>query len=214
MIFQNSNIEIFTFKFYGMFYLVMDGNHPYRYIDAIDSQKHILLLYEEPEYAKILEFRFIYNGIMNNQPSIYAMHDDVKLIEEEMDSFGIDVSSAKKRGLLYVYNIPDPRDHPDGFMKGSETILSTITNGLSNYRLVSRLISSIDNIAASTANIILEQTYHKLFSALNCTLLCPYNISEIPYHIQKEWFRNILANHHGVIFAPKLDSGIAFDMCK
>ncbi|GIU72538.1 MAG: hypothetical protein KatS3mg003_2017 [Candidatus Nitrosocaldaceae archaeon] len=187
---------------------------PYKYIDAINTKKHITLIYEEPEWAKILEFRFIYNGIRNNEPSIYAMHDDVEYIEEEMRNFGIDVDNAKENGLLHIYKIPDPRDSDKPLIERANDIIQEITYGLSNYRVVCRLISNIDSVAAFIANISIEETYHRFFDKLNCKLICPYYISEIPQLIRKEWLVNILKNHHGVIFAPRFGYGIAFDLNK
>ena len=34
---------------------------PFRYVDAIEHKQHILLLYEDAAYARLIEFRFIKN---------------------------------------------------------------------------------------------------------------------------------------------------------
>ena len=190
---------------------MQDSYHPYDYINSLKRSKHVTLLYEEPEYAKILEFQFINNGIRKGEPSIYAMHDDVEIIEEEMKDFGIDVDHAKSKGLLFIYNIPDPREYKD-LLKRAEEIYSRVTRGLSRYRLVCRLVESVDSIDACLAVKLLEGTWHKIFDELDCILLCPYYILEVPRSIFKDWFVSILQNHHGVIFAPKMDYGIAFDL--
>jgi hypothetical protein len=46
--------------------------NPVKFIDALKNHKHIVLLYEDREMAKKIEYRFIKNGLGKGQHCIYT----------------------------------------------------------------------------------------------------------------------------------------------
>jgi len=69
------------------------NRNPLKFLDSIDDYKHIVLFYEEPESGRMIQFRFIKNGLLKGQHCIYTIHEnmDIPLIENEMTNSGIDV---------------------------------------------------------------------------------------------------------------------------
>ena len=51
-------------------------NVPLRFVNSLDTNKHILLLYNDPEYAKRIEFQFIGNGLAKGEHCVYATEED------------------------------------------------------------------------------------------------------------------------------------------
>jgi hypothetical protein len=47
-----------------------------KFIDTLEEKQHIMLLYEDPEYAKIIEFKFIKRGLERGEDCIFATSDD------------------------------------------------------------------------------------------------------------------------------------------
>lgn len=80
--------------------------NPLTYIDSLDSKKHLLLVYNDPKFGKTIQFRFISNGLIKEKHCIFLTHGKTRLIEEEMEKFGINVIHFKKRKMLHIYQIP------------------------------------------------------------------------------------------------------------
>ena len=99
LIFQNDNNTLYK--------------DPLKFIDTLDSSKHIVLYYENPKAGKKIQFRFIRNGFLKGENCIYTTHEnDTNLIEFEMVNDSIDVEDYNKRGLLKIFKIPDIMKHP------------------------------------------------------------------------------------------------------
>ncbi len=82
-----------------------DSYHiPIKFVDSLDSKKHIALFYEEPEYARMIEFRFIKNGLENGEQCVYATEEDSGSIVLEMLSYGIPLECFQNKKLR-IYQI-------------------------------------------------------------------------------------------------------------
>ncbi len=76
------------------------------FIDNLDTtvHRHLVMFYEEPEYAKLVQMRFIDDGLERGECCIYVVHDEQDLLftRREMIAYGIDVDEYDKRGLLHL----------------------------------------------------------------------------------------------------------------
>jgi hypothetical protein len=45
---------------------------PIEFIDSLDEKKHIMLYYDDSECARLVEFRFLKNGLARGESCIYA----------------------------------------------------------------------------------------------------------------------------------------------
>jgi len=192
---------------------------PLEFINTLDdTKKHIVIYYEKEIIGKYIKFKFLKNGLLNEETCIYCIYkkDNNKDIENEMINNGIDVDYFSKRGLLTIFRIPNLFEHPKGLLKGAQEILNEIFSNVNTkrpFRLVIRMIEYLDTKEKIEANLRLEQFCHSIFDRFNGKMLCYYNFDPYPMDINNKWTEIILQNHHSAIFiADDLEVGIAFDM--
>lgn len=53
----------------------LENSPPIKFIDNLNGPKHIVQFYEDSEYAKIVKFRFIKNGLEKKQFCIYIANE-------------------------------------------------------------------------------------------------------------------------------------------
>ena len=188
--------------------------YPTKFVDTLDEKKHILLLYEEPEYEKLVKFRFINNGLLRGEHGIILTHDeDVKSIEDEMLYIGIDVYGFKLKNLLHIHKISNPADDPDGVLSGAKKIWSRISANLeSPFRVVGRFMPEVNTVQQIESEMILERYWHEGFSNFRSSFMCTYHVEEIEATRRGEWLSSLMQYHHAMIFATKLGGGMAFGM--
>src|SRR3989442_13856054 len=104
------------------------NRNPLKFLDSLDDYKHMVLFYEKPESGRMIQFRFIKNGLLKGQHAIYITHEgtNITLIENEMTKSGIDVDHFKKKKLLYIRQIPDPRNYREGSWIAYDKIIKDI----------------------------------------------------------------------------------------
>ncbi|MDQ6722801.1 MAG: MEDS domain-containing protein [Thermoproteota archaeon] len=188
--------------------------NPLKFIDTLESSKHIVLYYENPKFGKKIEFRFIRNGLLKGESCIFATREeDIDFIKFEMTNDSINVANYTKRGLLKIFKLPDIMKHPDGVMRGAEEAMDKMFTGLiPPFRLVMRMTDKVNTEEQIIANLVLEQKYHFNFDKFDGLVLCTYDINEIPINTHGKWVEIILKNHHSAIFATGIiEEGIAFD---
>ena len=190
---------------------------PLFFIDSLSrcNYKHIVLYYENYEYSKKIQFKFIKNGLLNIENCIYITQDDnISSIENEMISHGIDVDTFYEKGFLHIYKMPNLLDYQKGVMKGFDEFMEKILSGLKPpYRLVGRIIDVINTKEQIEANLEIEKNLHSKFDQFNGIVLCTYDVRKIPTNTNAKWLEDILNSHHSAIFVTETpEQGIAFDM--
>ena len=81
-----------------------------KFIDTVESPQHIAFFFNDPEYARVLEFQFLKNGLKKGEQCMYATDDDPFVIISKMSHYGINVETYLKNNTLHVYQIPDPKN--------------------------------------------------------------------------------------------------------
>lgn len=186
----------------------MDSLNPVQFIDTVKTGNHIVLFYEELEYARMLEFRFLGNGLARGEPAIYVSNEDPAFIENEMEGSGIDVRSVKKNNLLRILNITDLLK--DGPMD-AQKFWDRITAGLQPpLRVVTRPIYAMNTVDGILAELEVERHFQAKFADLGCALVCLYDVMEIEDIRRGKWMAELLKIHHGAIFAPSLGKGLGY----
>lgn len=193
------------------------------FIDSVATCKHMVLFYEEPEYAYKIEFRFLRGGLQKGHACIYTVHeeDEAKIVERRMKDNGIDVERFRSKNLLHILKVNNPMSHPEGELKGAEEIMASriapmLRNGTTTH-IVSRLIPQVKTEKERMANVNIEHKYHSIFDNLNISLMCPYPVEDIQSELESDngrasWMKGLLCNHHAVIYALKLSKGIALNL--
>ena len=193
------------------------NRNPLKFLDTLDDFKHIVLFYEEPESGRMIQFRFIKNGLLEGQHCIYTTHENmnIPLIENEMTNSGIDVEGYKKTNLLHICQIPDPGSFREGSVKAYDKSVKGILADLkqpSRFRMVSRAIPEVKKEEQITDELDVERSYNSTFDSFGGSLLCSYLVEEIEPRKRGKWITELLQNHHIAIFIRKSGDGIAFNL--
>lgn len=187
---------------------------PVRFIDTLNYYKHIILYYENQEFGKKIQFRFIKNGLLKGENCGYiTIENDMALIVNDMMNNDINVKNFVKKGLLKICKILDVIKHPIDVIEGSEEIIDRMLTDLNPpFRLVVKLIDKLNTNEQIKANLSYEQKYHINFDKFNGLVLCTYDASKNPVCTDGKWVETILNNHHSSIFiTDAVGEGIAFD---
>jgi hypothetical protein len=192
-----------------------DHHDPLKFIDMLSGHKHIVLFYEELEAARIVESRYLKNGLLKGQAGIHIAPDDIDLssIENEMTNNGIDVESFVKKGVLHIRQVSDTRKDQGGKVKRFENIAMEILDDLKPpFRAVVIHVSEVNTEEQMASKLVAEHSYHSSFSSFGGSLLCSYPVEQIEPKRRGKWIEDILKNHHSAIFLTKPGEGIAFNM--
>src|SRR5215472_6958755 len=80
---------------------------PINFVRKVKHGKHIVLFYEEPEYARIISFEFIKSGLSQRERCIYVSEEEKETVQREMSDAGINVDQFTKNDLLSIHQIPN-----------------------------------------------------------------------------------------------------------
>ena len=181
---------------------------PMKFVDSLDTKKHVVLVYDDQSFGKMIQFRFISNGLKNGENCIYLTHGDPETIKTEMDESGIDVKEFVQKNILHIQQISSPEKDPKGILVGYENIIKQVTTDRKPpYRIVGRMMPSIGQEVAMSVQIAIERLTHAIFENLNSTVLCEYDFNEIPTKDHKMWLGRLYSHHHAAIVSTR--SGIA-----
>jgi hypothetical protein len=191
---------------------------PLKFVDTLSDQKHIVLFYEELEAARIVEYRYLKDGLLKGQNVIHITPDDMSIssIENEMTNNGIDVESFIKKGLLHIHQVSTTRNDQDGEVKRFENIAKDILDNLRSpsrsLRAVVIHVSEVNTEQQIESKLAVEHSYHSSFHSFGGSLLCSYPVKQIEPKRRGKWIEDILKNHHSAIFVTKPGEGLAFNM--
>jgi MEDS: MEthanogen/methylotroph, DcmR Sensory domain len=187
---------------------------PLRYIDSIGNQKqHIALFYEEPEYARLIEFRFIKNGLLSGQQCIYATEEDSGSVVLRFLNYGIPLGCFLSKQLRVLQIRETCGDRNEIYKKCKKDLESIFEGLLPPFRIVSRIVPNVGTIDGISVELELEKSTHRHFNDFCGSLICPYDISKIEPTEKKNWLEELRANHHVSIYAPKFGQGGVFSPC-
>jgi DcmR-like sensory protein len=195
----------------------MPGSNMYQVYEILDSMQdcnHSVIFYEEPEYGRMVEYRFIKIGLLKGESCIYATpEDDIDIIESGMVDFGIDVEGYKKMKMLHLYKVTDPQGDPSGLLHGIEKISERIiAESRPPFRVVGRFIKNFEEEVGMRANMLIERSLHSTFAKFQGSFMCPYPINDIHEAMEGAWMQNHLRNHHTAIFVFKDGHGLALNL--
>ena len=183
---------------------------PFKYIDSLESKQHIALFYEESEYARLIEFRFIKYGLEIGECCVYATEEDSGSIVLKMLNYGIPLRYFQS-GKLRVYQIHRTCGGHDEIMerckKDVEMILSNL---IPPFRIVSRIVQDVSTTDGMSVELELECKIHDKFEDFGGSLICPYDLSGMESSKRKQWMADLRANHHAIIYAPRFGEGGVF----
>jgi hypothetical protein len=186
---------------------------PIKFLDKMEGNNHIVLLYDNEKYADLVIARYLLNGLQKGESCIFFTSDEPERIEERLFAEGIDVDSYKRTNSLRVFYIERSDTNNKFDALGTlKSIREEATKGMKPpYRFVGRTITDTGTIDGMNLGMVVEKTGHKHFEEFNNSQLCYYDISGIEQSNRDEWIRGLLKNHHYVIYASEPDKAVAFE---
>lgn len=185
---------------------------PIKFLDRMERNNHIVLLYDNEEYADLVISRYLLNGLQKGESCIFFTADKPEIIEERLTAEGIDVDSYKQTNSLRIFRIE--RSDADKFdaLGTLKHIREEATKGMKPpYRFVGRTIMDTGSKEGMKLGLVVEKTGHEHFEEFDNSQLCYYNISGIEQSKRNEWISELLKNHHHVIYASEPDRAVAFE---
>ena len=185
---------------------------PIKFLDKMERNNHIVLLYDNEEYADLVISRYLLNGLQKGESCIFFTADKPEIIEERLSAEGIDVDSYKQTNSLRIFRIE--RYDADEFdaLGTLKHIREEATKGMKPpYRFVGRTIMDTGSKEGMKLGLVVEKTGHEHFEEFDNSQLCYYNISGIEQSKRNEWISELLKNHHHVIYASEPDRAVAFE---
>ena len=178
---------------------------PLNFVHGIEEGKHIVLFYEELEYAKMISFQFIKNGLAHQKDCSYVSEEEEEAVKREMLDNGIDVKKFMQNNQLHIYQVTSLTNYtPRDYLGQSD-------------RIVLRCIYKVNSEEQIKSNLKWEHDYRfKNLKNSGATVVCVYPVNDIIPTISDstgpfgKWMHDLLEIYDGVIFARRFWKGVAF----
>ena len=180
------------------------------------------MFYEEIEYARVISFQFIKNGLEDNKMCNYLSDEDVETVKREMADNDIDVNKFTMNGFLHIYQFPCKTNyHPrNAHIKENrlEHIISNFTRPGQGDRIVFKSIYKINTEEQIKSNLNWEREYRLKELRNRTSILCTYPVENIIPELSDstgahaKWMSDLLNMYDGVIFARRFWNGVAFNL--
>ncbi len=186
---------------------------PIKHVDALESQtNHSMVLYDKEEYCRLVQNRFIENGLNKGENSFYLTFRDPKLVEHDLMEYGIDVDLFKTRNLLHIFQINNTMETHEEIKINLEHLFENLTADLKPpFRFTGRIVPDVSTIEGIKSELMYEHLFHSNFDKYRCSFLCAYPIETIEKTNRSEWLRHLLENHHNLIYATNPENSVTFD---
>ena len=184
---------------------------PMKFVDRMERNKHIILLYDDQKYAYWILGRYFHNGLAKGQSCIFFSPNSSEIMERRLSAEGIDVRSFKMKDRLRIFEVErsDDNKHEKYYVHNQ---IREYTKGMKPpYRLAGRMVTDIGTKNGMNIQILQETTGHQHFDEFNCSQICHYDISRIEPTRKHEWISLLLRNHHYVIYASEPNKAVAFE---
>jgi hypothetical protein len=188
---------------------------PIKFLDRMEGNNHMVLLYDNQKYADLIIARYFLNGLQKGESCIFFTTDKPEIIEERLSAEGIDVDSYKRTNSLRIFYIERYDVNNNNKLDALGTlklIREEATRGMKPpYRFVGRTIMETGTIEGMNLGLVVEKIGHEHFEEFDNSQLCYYDISGIEQSKRDEWIRELLKNHHYVIYASEPEKAVAFE---
>ncbi len=185
----------------------------FEFICTLENKKHILLLYDDQDYAKQIEFEFLKKGLEKEQHCIYATEEDPGYIMLKMINYGIPIDYFKRKNLIRVFQMPSPFGGDCGGLEGCKNNIATIlAESKPPFRIVARAVPDVSTHEGMSTELELEQDFHSTFDDFGGSIICPYDITKIEPSSRKKWIAGLLRNHHNLLYVSKSEKSGVFNL--
>lgn len=211
------------------------------FMDNVEElPKHIVMFYEEPEYARIVALRFLKNGLERGELCRYdiPIDDDDKgefiadrddhgkdFVEQEMQDYGINTTYYKDKGLLHLYSFRENHITDfNSFRRSTEDAHRMLLKQFGaeskfpSWRGIGRPHTNIKTNRGMVAQLQIEKYFQNDALAKSIsnsgTAICTYRLNSIAESLDKQelWVKELIQSHDAVIYLPRNGNGLALKL--
>lgn len=183
------------------------GSIPIEFIDSLEEKQHLMLFYEDPEYARLLEFWFLKRGLERGETCIYATDEDSGSVVLGLQRYGISLDDFLLKKVQVFYIRPFSGTTEEILLECRKEVSKILLEVKRPFRIVSRIVSDVATIQGISAELEMEKITHDCFDDLGGTIMCPYDVSKIEKSKRLKWVQALYSYHHAVIYIPKIGEG-------
>jgi hypothetical protein len=185
---------------------------PLKFVDRLEGNNHIVVLYEEQKYADLVIGRYLLNGLEKGESCIFFTPDPPGEVEKRLAAMGINVDLYKRKNQLRVFNIERSDDSKRDVLNTLKYIRGEAAKGMKPpFRFIGKTITDTSTLEGMKLGMLVERTGHQHFAEFDNSQMCYYDISGIEKSKKEEWVSGLLKNHHHVIYASDPDRAVAFE---
>ena len=186
--------------------------HPVKFLDRLEGNKHIVMLYDDEKNADLMIARYFLNGFNGGGSCVFFTDQDPRAIEKRLATQGIDVERYKSEKRLRIFHTETSDSGKRDVLKTLRTIRSESTKQMKGpFRFAGRTITDIESVEGLMLGMHLEKIGQEHFEEFDNSQLCFYDIKRLERTRRDEWVRGLLENHDQVIYASDPKSAVAFD---
>lgn len=185
---------------------------PLKFLDRLEGNNHLVLLYDKQKYADLIIARYFLNGLKKGESCIFFTPDKPETIEERLSAKGIDVDSYKLKNTLRIHPIERSDANKVDAISTLRRIRKEAARGMKRpFRFAGRTITDTGSVEGMQWGLSVEKSGHEHFDEFDNSQMCYYDVSKIERSRRDEWMRGLLKNHHHVIYASEPDKAVAFE---
>ena len=186
--------------------------HPVKFLDNLEGNKHVVLLYDDERYGDLIIARYFLNGLEKEESCIFFAEEDSETIKRKLRAQGIDVEKYEHSNSLRIF-------HPEPAKSTNTSILEILigirknsTRGMKRpFRFAGRTIVDIESVNGMLQGLEVERTGQEHFSEFDNAQMCFYDVLKLEQSKRNEWIKGLLKNHDQVIYASAPDKAVGFD---
>src|SRR5574340_216098 len=137
---------------------------PIKYIDSLEKKQHIVLLYEDAEFARLVEFRFIKIGLDLGEQCLYATREDSGSIILKFLTYGMPIEYFKSGRLRVCQILPVTGDKETMFARYKMELTKLVKDLRPPFRMVSRIVPDVSTMDGISMELELERIVHDCFA--------------------------------------------------
>jgi hypothetical protein len=172
---------------------------PAEFIQNLTQRANLLVLYEDADYARSLEFLFLKGGFERSQPCLCIFFQPTQDIEKDLALAGIDSEPAKAQGLLQIFgstalNLKQLKGVVAGFAKNAQKSGAT-----------ARIVIHHKDYLMSHNAALLEEFLCGIYGRYEVYIMSSYDSEAIP---DANLMHRLIRLHDHVMFAPSFGKGL------
>jgi hypothetical protein len=189
-----------------------ESYRPVKFLDRLEGNNHIVLLYDKQKYADLIIARYLSNGLKKGESCIFFTSDEPVAVEKRLAAQGIDIALYKKKNSFRIFSIERGDSGKRDVLSTLRAIRGQAVKGMKPpYRFVGRTITDTATVKGMELGMNVEKAGHEHFAEFDNSQLCYYDISGIEKSKRDQWIGGLLKNHHHVIYAVEPGKAVAFE---